>query len=320
MFMNCNILFLTDFSESTASALAYAVAIAKKYKGTIHVANVVDSHLLDWSSVPDREFGSKKHEEALQNLREHAETRLMPLVNWVKAEGISVEYLVGIGDPSTQACALAETIGCAVIVMATDAYHSERQSRFWNGYEMVVRQSPVPVLTIKNPSPRSEDGVPKSIRFRRIMCPYDFSILSERGLRYAALLCQEFDATLVIVNAAELPMPSPDFAPSAKYAEERARLNLQQVCKVLDNIQTELVAQIGVPEQIVCQMAAESDIDLLVVTTHGKSDLYHTFFENVTEKILRRASCPVLTLRLRDQFIGEKRQEVAATCDVFREW
>ena len=55
--------------------------------------------------------------------------------------------------------------------------------------------------------------------------------------------------------------------------------------------------RIGKPDTEIMRYAAERDIDLIVMGTHGRTGLAHALMGSVAERVVRRAPCPVLTVR-----------------------
>ena len=54
---------------------------------------------------------------------------------------------------------------------------------------------------------------------------------------------------------------------------------------------------VGIPYRKIVEVAEEEKSDLIVMTTHGRTGLSHLVMGSVTEKIVRTAPCPVLTIR-----------------------
>jgi len=69
----------------------------------------------------------------------------------------------------------------------------------------------------------------------------------------------------------------------------------------LDDISTEVMVKTGIPHRLISETVRESEIDLVVIPTHGRSGVPHIFFGSVAEKVVRSANCPILTLRPEDR-------------------
>jgi nucleotide-binding universal stress UspA family protein len=146
------------------------------------------------------------------------------------------------------------------------------------------------------------------IDLRRILVPTDFSKHSDNALRYACAFAEKFGAELILLHvvqdlawfvpeallaAGPLPAaPVEEFAAAARIALQRvvAGLNLPGVA-----VRPEVVE--GVPFDGILRFAKEHEVDLIVMGTHGHTGLAHLLMGSVAEKVVRKAPCPVLTVR-----------------------
>ncbi|MEY4576839.1 MAG: hypothetical protein RL701_1542 [Pseudomonadota bacterium] len=147
------------------------------------------------------------------------------------------------------------------------------------------------------------------LKFQKIVCPVDFSNCAQQALAYAVDLAQQFRAELSIVHAYEdpaayiAPMPMSGYVgPAADLLLElRKQLEIRleqckvEVAKSGINVRSELLE--GTPYRVVLDWAEEWKADLIVIGTHGHTGLTHALLGSVTERIVRMASCPVLTIR-----------------------
>jgi nucleotide-binding universal stress UspA family protein len=142
----------------------------------------------------------------------------------------------------------------------------------------------------------------------RILVPTDFSATADAALAYARTLADVFGASLHLLHVYEDPYASAAYAPEV-YAtlppdfRERALTN---VAKQLDERlaeeerkqfggTTNLVT--GSPAKEIVRFAADQQMDLIVVGTHGRGGIAHLLLGSVAERVVRTAVCPVLTVR-----------------------
>jgi len=144
---------------------------------------------------------------------------------------------------------------------------------------------------------------------RKILCTTDFSDPSYRGVRTADELARHFDAELIVVHVTHA-IPVPISGDSVLLAhpldvEEHRLLLANHAMDSLDKAvrsacqQPILVRQVvrhGVPADEIVALAAEEGIDLIVIATHGHTGLHRFILGSVTERVVRTASCPVLTV------------------------
>jgi nucleotide-binding universal stress UspA family protein len=143
--------------------------------------------------------------------------------------------------------------------------------------------------------------------FRRICCPVDFSAPSTVALRAAAELAKRLGASLTILHVhQETPVPAP-FQPDPGQdpsADER----LAEARRLLDVARRDAEAALGAPvptELLVGDPVHEielraADYDLLVMGTHGRTGVRRLVLGSVTDRVLKRAPCPVVVVRTTD--------------------
>lgn len=147
---------------------------------------------------------------------------------------------------------------------------------------------------------------------KNILVPVDYSDNSDAALSYAALLAREYEAELHLVHAYEQPFayvdagfagtPLPDVTP-ADLREEEARL--AQVVPGEDvAYRHEFI--IGTPTETLVDYAKENEIDLVVMGTHGRTGLNRLLMGSVAEGVLRKAPCPVLTIKQPAKELADK--------------
>jgi nucleotide-binding universal stress UspA family protein len=145
------------------------------------------------------------------------------------------------------------------------------------------------------------------ITLRRILVPTDFSEHSRKALMYAAAFAEKFGAEITLLHVYQnLPVFQPDAAtggPSiippvdqltgpvhAALEREIRESNLQGL-----GVRHEM--REGAPHEEIVQFAKDKETDLIIMGTHGRGWLAHVLLGSVAEKVVRKAPCPVLTVR-----------------------
>ncbi len=146
----------------------------------------------------------------------------------------------------------------------------------------------------------------EDIHFETIVCPVDFSDYSHHALRYALSLAKLFEARLVLLHVVEMPfLPSysmagvPDLSMPVEELEENAREHLEEEleqCRA-EHPDVEAEVLIGTPFVEIIDFAREAGADLIVMGTHGRSGLRQLLIGSVAERVVRKAPCPVLTVK-----------------------
>lgn len=141
-------------------------------------------------------------------------------------------------------------------------------------------------------------------RLQRILCPIDSSGMSIHALEQAAACARWSGARLTVLHVTS-PVTAgvPALLPSMTERWEERREDAVQdwMDARLDGVRDSLVRiekmiLPGIPAQVIVACAEEIAADLIVIGTHGTSGFEHLMLGSVTEKVLRRASCPVLTV------------------------
>lgn len=143
--------------------------------------------------------------------------------------------------------------------------------------------------------------------FTRILTAIDFSKNSELAFEYALMLARQFNSEIVVMHVINEPVdlrgfyvPHISFEQLEKEIEESAERMMESFCSSrLDsftNYTTTLAT--GIPCDEIIRKATEIDASLIVLGTHGRTGLDHILFGSTAERVVRLATCPVLTVRL----------------------
>jgi nucleotide-binding universal stress UspA family protein len=140
---------------------------------------------------------------------------------------------------------------------------------------------------------------------KRVLCPTDFSDAAAPAERLAVTMAQALGAELVLLHVAS---ESPLWRESVGTAQVRAVFEAQrkwaadtlaQRCQAPGGqaASARWILKVGVPWQEIVRTAADEHVDMIVMGTHGRTGLDRLFLGSVTERVMRTASCPVLTVR-----------------------
>ena len=153
------------------------------------------------------------------------------------------------------------------------------------------------------------------IKIKRVLVPTDFSDSARHALTYGVSFAREFEAELLLVHVVEnltvgyasdlFPVPMADvFEEISGYARsELAKLAAEGREKGVTV--REIVAQ-GKPSAEIVRIAGEEAADVIVLGTHGKGMLDKALFGSTTERVIRKAPCPVLSCRLQEHGFVEE--------------
>lgn len=145
------------------------------------------------------------------------------------------------------------------------------------------------------------------IDLHRILVPTDFSKFSEAALKYAAAFADKFGAEIHLLHVAQdlaLFIPdmvtvTPPLVPTIEQITSAATEAFERLVREnhLEKFTIHRAVREGPPFSEIVRYAKEKEIDLIVMGTHGRGALAHMLLGSVTEKVVRKAPCPVLTVR-----------------------
>lgn len=140
-----------------------------------------------------------------------------------------------------------------------------------------------------------------------ILCPTDFGECGRAALGVASSLAREYDACLLITHIVEPRVvvagggfPGVMAAPSLYERDEiiqEQRIELQQVIPPDPSVHYEHRLDEGAVSDAIVREAQETHADLIVMGTHGRSGLKRLLMGSIAEDVIRRAPCPVVTVR-----------------------
>lgn len=138
------------------------------------------------------------------------------------------------------------------------------------------------------------------MNFKKILVSTDFSSCSEAALTMATALARDSGATLLIVHVEEIPLATG----SAEFLYSVPEPNTQELKRLLADVKPRdprvafehhLLA--GDPAEAIIRTAEQEGVDIIVIGTHGRTGLTRLLMGSVAEAIVRRATCPVLTVK-----------------------
>jgi nucleotide-binding universal stress UspA family protein len=144
------------------------------------------------------------------------------------------------------------------------------------------------------------------IQVQRILVPTDFTVSAESALTYGKEFARAFGASLHVLHIVEDPFlyhPSSEISvPPLDYRrqmEKEAREQLEKRLTAAERaeLHAELVVGVGYPFLEIIRYAKSQSMDLIIMGTHGRGPVAHMLMGSVAERVVRKAPCPVLTVR-----------------------
>jgi nucleotide-binding universal stress UspA family protein len=293
------ILVPIDLSRPSLKAIPYALAISRQFGADVHLLHVTDvaqqppPTLLTLALVPQSEWNQRLMK------------RLQALANKYSTDGNVSALEPRTGTAYEEICAVARELKADLIVIATHGYTGYKRMFLGSTAAQVVQHSPCPVLVVRQHL-RHWNGA-GDLRTRtgfelaRILVPTDFSECSLIAFEYGVQLARDFNAELRlmhVINPHAYPfgdeyvaLDPAQLMRETEYAEQKQRRSMAARAKTRYSVRVIH----GSPAVEVCH-ATNEDVDLIVISTHGRTGLGHLLIGSVAEYVVRYAHCPVLVI------------------------
>lgn len=292
------ILVPLDGSSAAEAALPYAEAVATAMGASLRLFGVVepeDTGRPIWSvevgERADRE--QAQHAALLQTLTDVAAA--------LRERGFVAEVTVARGDPADEIVAAADERMAAMVVMATHGRGGIDRLLVGSVADKVMRMCTRPVLLVRPPAAAERAPAPA---LRRLMVPLDGSPLAESALPLAAELAAAAGATLTLVRVEPFTTvgATPTAAPIDVAGIEEARAAAAE--SYLGEVHQRLPAGLrverrvlrGVPSETLIRFAQQENVDLVVMSTHGRGGLRRLVLGSTADRLVR-AGVPTLLVR-----------------------
>jgi nucleotide-binding universal stress UspA family protein len=286
--MTETILVPTDGSDPAAAAARHARLLADALDAEIHVLSVVSG---DGGRAP----GSEDDRPAIDRAAERGE-------DTARVAGDRVgETDVREGDPAEEIVAAAEAVGATLITMGTHGRTGVRRFVAGSVTEQVTRLADVPVFTVRTDSNTGSD-TPDD--YERILLPTDGSACAEAAVEEAIQLARAFDAeihalSVVDVNSVATQSELTNAGVILDQLKEQSEMAVERVVRQVAEagIDSETAVLQSGPARGIVDYTEDNGIDVIVMGTHGRSGLGRFLLGSTTERLIRNADVPVLSVR-----------------------
>jgi nucleotide-binding universal stress UspA family protein len=285
-----NILFLTDFSEPSVTALPFATMIARSYGSKLTALHVLLPSVSPYMAPDMTATLLDNQEDGAKAEMEQVDAQLAGL----RRETI-IERGVGVWPVLSRALQERET---DLIVLGTHGRTGLKKALLGSSAEEVFRQTTVPVLTI---GPAVRSGAHSGGRFRCVLFATDFNAVSSVAAPYAVSLAQENQARLVLLHVLPAPKPGKQPRPGGLSVAE-AMHGLEDLVPPDAELwcRPEPKVEHGEPGAQILATAEWCGADLIVLGVRGMDTLtgLATRLERaIAYDVVAHAPCPVLTVR-----------------------
>jgi nucleotide-binding universal stress UspA family protein len=304
------ILLATDFSPWARRAEEYASSLASSWHAHLTVMSVLEFPPgLNPDYPVNQQYLTERMREASGQLAEYKQR--------VARRGIDVSTRIATGLPSEEVIAAARGEESDLIVLGTRGKSGLAHVLLGSTAERVIRMAPCPVFAV-HMEKDDESAAQAGLKLERILVPVDFSDCSLDAVEYAALVARQAKASVELLHVLEPVSYGLDF--TLGHAEERERKRgrlskqLEELSAALSiaGIPTNSHLRGGLPGDSILDESRTLPSDLIVMGTHGRRGISHVLNGSVAEAVLRRAHCPVLTVRS-PKFSSDQRRVVPSS-------
>lgn len=299
MFPFRNILFPTDFTPHARAALKYAAAFARSGGGRVVLFSVQSAQVpLNLLTLPARVLEEQENAWLLQLRTEVRDLLADPLF-----AGLEVEPVIVAGEPAPEIARAVREYEIDLVTVVTHGRKGLTRALWGSTAEEIIAEAPCPVLTIRPPQHDFVEyrGSRSEVRLNRVLLATNFRPSSSAATQVATQLASQTGAELHAVYAIgdyfeQVSVVFPEGGLTAltrlrSYVQERmAQLAREDGARAITHIAD------GRPYAEIVRLAAEKDVDLIVIGTNVHASLFGgtPVLGSEIERVVRNAPCPVL--------------------------
>ena len=289
-----DILVARDFSSVSDRALRYGLSLAARTGATLHVLHAEVLHDAEDGSAPGDGIGALR-----------AEIAGTEAVSAAALDAVSVvEVTRRDVSPAPAVLRYADEENVDLIALGTHGRRGPSRILLGSVAEEVVRRAEQPVLTVRG---EDEGGRTLPVGLQdRILVPIDFSEHSREALRTAAEWAGLYDARIDVLHVVEEDLHPAFYVGGVRSVYDvepdlddkvRAKLNDFVSETIDDGDDVEAHVRTDSAPSAIAEFVEANGVDLVTLSTHGRTGLERFLLGSVTEKVVRHVRCPVLTVR-----------------------
>ncbi|MDX6747952.1 universal stress protein [Polaribacter sp. PL03] len=272
------ILVPIDFSKPSEYAAKMAAKIAKKTSATVYLVHLIElpSGVVDMASSSNFSIP-----ESMLYLRKTRE-KVLKFKKSFFSEDISVEYFIKLNTPFEGIKKYAEKIDADLIIMGSKGHSEFEEIMIGSNTEKIVRTSNTPVIVVKSDS--------KKFKLNNLVFASNFKKENKEGFRKFLDFATAFNSKIHL-----LKINTPSQFESTFNAKQKVKdfVKDYKLPKHSINIYSDTSVEKGI-----LNFSKEKKIDLIALSTHGRSGISHLFTGSVTKNLSKKALKPMFTIKV----------------------
>jgi nucleotide-binding universal stress UspA family protein len=261
----------------------------------------------------DLPLTEKKFRERIEaDAKSSAESYLESLIKKLKYKDVATDIVIA-GKPAETIIDYADNKKIRLIIMATHGRSGINRWARGSVADKVLHNAKTPVWLIK--ADNAKKTLVKKGQKIKMLVPLDGSKLAEEALKHVTELAEQFgldNVDIILFRVSELFSPPfiypPEMPISIEEYLEYEKKRTTEICEAyLDKIEKKLAKEglktrkaitEGIPADVIINYTGKQDIDLIIMSTHGRTGFSRWAFGSIAEKVLKGASCPVFLVRI----------------------
>ena len=308
------ILFATDFSADARRAQEYAIHLAGAWDAELEILHVIE--------MPHELRADMESFATVGRSRTAAARQLEEVRDDLARRGIPARVRLLLGNAGEHIHQAAREKDMDLIVVGAQGRHNLLYGLIGTTAEQLVHEGPCPVLAVPGVRKEAVESLlaDRPAVIQRILAPVDFSAPSLDAVEYGVHLAQGVGAAVTLVHVLEPAGYDLDCGLGVIEDESSKRdywnrqlMELRDVVTAF-GLPTEVEICGGLPSDAILACALRRHTDVIVMGTHGRRGRSSERCGSVAEAVLRRATCPVLTVN-RARFEPGHRRVVPSVLD-----
>jgi nucleotide-binding universal stress UspA family protein len=288
------LLAATDFSETAAAGLDWAVDLASRHEARVDLVHALQlpGPTTDFIVSPP-DWSEALQAAALRRLEEETAR--------VRDRGVGITTHLRLGAAAPAILETADELAVDLVVLGTRGLTGLRHLLLGSTAQRVVQQSARPVFCVHPGDARRHRAL------RRVLVPTDFSHDADQAARAVRRLLPAGGEAprLILLHVYHLPVEFTAYGtvPTSLSWMDDIGVEIESRLEALaadlrqEGLEVEIAAREGYPPEAIVEEAAKREVDLVAMGTHGRSGLRHLLLGSTAERVAALAPCPVLTVR-----------------------